>query len=396
MLNAGERAFVCSAAMNSQTEHKRIILPRAKRVVIKIGSAILSDGRGFATDRLARLVGEVCDLDLPHVILVSSGAVAVGTARLKQLERPKSVPQRQAAAAIGQIGLMALYEEHFAARGRTVAQILMTHDDLANRRRYINARHTFEELLAARVVPVVNENDTVAVEEFLNFGDNDNLSALVATLVGADLLVILSDVSGLHTANPTVDPTAKLVSLVPRIDAEIRGFVSDTRLTVGTGGMMSKLRAAEKATSAGIPCMIADGLHPGVLPRVFDPNCQEGTLFLAQGDRLKRRKHWIAHTLRPTGTLTLDAGALRAVSEQGRSLLPKGITAVGGRFGAGDCVSCLDPDGVEIARGLVNYASDDVTRIRGHHTSEIQTILGYRLGDEVIHRDHLVLLRNGD
>ena len=380
--------------MNTQAEYKRIILPRARRVVVKIGSAILSDGNGFDTDRLARLVGEVCALNLPQVILVSSGAVAVGMARMKQLERPKSVPQRQAAAAIGQIGLMALYEKHFAAQGRTAAQILLTHDDLANRRRYINARHTFEELLAARAVPVVNENDTVAVEEFLNFGDNDNLSALVATLVGADLLVILSDVSGLHTANPTAEPAAKRVPLVPRIDDHIRGFVTDTTLTVGTGGMMSKLRAAEKATSAGITCIIADGLNGGVLPKVFDPECDEGTLFLAQGDRLNRRKHWIAHTLRPTGSITLDEGAYRAVVEQGRSLLPKGITSVGGRFGAGDCVSCLDPTGTEIARGLVNYGSDDVAKICGRHTNEIQAILGYRLGDEVIHRDHLVILHN--
>lgn len=390
-----ENALVADTGMNPQHEHKRVILPRAKRVVIKVGSAILSDGHGFATERLARLVTEICDLALPQVIVVSSGAVAVGTARLKQLERPKSVPQRQAAAAIGQIGLMALYEGRFAARGRTVAQILLTHDDLSHRRRYINARHTFEELLAAGAVPVVNENDTVAVEEFLNFGDNDNLSALVATLVGADLLVILSDVSGLHTTNPASDPQAMRVSLVRQIDAHVRSFVTDLRLTVGTGGMMSKLRAAEKATSAGIPCVIADGLHAGVLPRVFAADCDEGTLFLAQGDRLKRRKHWIAHTLRPQGTLTLDGGALRAVSEQGRSLLPKGITAVAGRFGAGDCVSCLGPDGGEVARGLVNYASEDIARIRGRHTSEIQEILGYRLGDEVIHRDHLVLLRNG-
>jgi len=378
--------------MNLQREHKHLILPRAKRVVIKIGSAILSDGRGFDTERLARLVGEICALEVPQMVLVSSGAVAVGMAKLKRPDRAKSVPQRQAAAAVGQIGLMALYEEHFAARGRTVAQILLTHDDLAHRRRYINARHTFEELLAAGAVPVVNENDTVAVEEFLNFGDNDNLSALVATLIGADLLVILSDVSGLHTANPATDSAAERVSVVPAIDDRIRGFVTDVSITVGTGGMNSKLRAAEKATAAGIPCIIADGLHDGVLPRVFDRDSDEGTLFLAQGDRLKRRKHWIAHTLRPAGTLSLDAGALRAVVEQGRSLLPKGITEISGRFGAGDCVSCVAADGTEIARGLVNYGSEDLTRIKGHHSDEIQPILGYRLGDEVIHRDDLVVL----
>jgi glutamate 5-kinase len=378
--------------MNLQRDHKHRILPRAKRAVIKIGSAILSDGHGFDTDRLGRLVREICALDLREVVVVSSGAVAVGNAKLKRPDRAKSVPQRQAAAAVGQIGLMALYEEHFAAHGRTVAQILLTHDDLAHRRRYINARHTFEELLGAGAVPVVNENDTVAVEEFLNFGDNDNLSALVATLIGADLLVILSDVTGLHTANPVTDPSAERVSLVPAIDDRIRAFVTDLNITVGTGGMNSKLRAAEKATAAGIPCIIADGLQAGVLPRVFDPESDEGTLFLAQGDRLRRRKHWIAHTLRPAGTLSLDAGARRAVVEHGRSLLPKGITEVGGRFGAGDCVSCIDPEGTEIARGLVNYGSEDLARIKGRHTDEIQSILGYRLGDEVVHRDDLVVL----
>lgn len=381
--------------MTSQPNHKREILRQTKRVVIKIGSTILSDGRGFNTDRLARLVNEVCDLETAEIVLVTSGAVAVGMARLHRHERPKTVPQRQATAAVGQIGLMALYEQNFASRGRTVAQVLLTHDDLANRRRYINARHTFEELLSAGAIPVVNENDTVAIEEFLHFGDNDNLSALVATLIGADLLVILSDVPGLHTANPAADPSARRVGVVAVIDAEIQGYVSDVNPTVGTGGMRSKLRAAEKATSAGIPCIIADGLNTGILPRVFDPESDEGTLFLAQGDRLSRRKHWIAHTLQPTGAIALDPGAIRAVIEQGRSLLPKGIADVTGRFDAGDCVSCLAPDGVEIARGLVTYGKEDLDRIKGRHTSEIQGILGYRLGDEAIHRDDLVVLVKG-
>ncbi len=379
-------------ASHPQREHKTSILQRARRVVVKIGSTILSDGSGFNTDRLARVVDEVCHLATSEIVLVTSGAVAVGMSKLKQRSRPKSVPQRQAAAAVGQIGLMAHYERHFAERGRTVAQVLLTHDDLANRRRYINARHTFEELLGAGVVPVVNENDTVAVEEFLNFGDNDNLSALVATLIGADLLVILSDVAGLHTANPATDPDARRIEVVHAIDQAIRDCVTDLGQTVGTGGMSSKLRAAEKSTAAGIPCIIADGRHAGILTRVFDVECDEGTLFLAQGDRLNRRKHWIAHTLRPSGRLSLDPGALRAVVDEKRSLLPKGIAAIEGRFGAGDCVSCLAPDGTEVARGLVNYGSDDLERIRGRHTNEIQEILGYRLGDEAIHRDDLVLL----
>jgi len=385
--------------MNDQRSHKRGLLPHATRIVVKIGSTLLSDGHGFDTERLARLVREICEIDRREIVVVSSGAVAAGMAKLKMLRmgnHPHSVPQRQAAAAIGQIGLMALYEQNFAARGRSVAQVLLTHDDLANRRRYINARHTFDELLAAGAIPVVNENDTVAVEEFLHFGDNDNLSALVATLIGADLLVILSDVAGLHTDNPSNCGDARRVAVVARIDQRIRDYVSDDDSGVGTGGMASKLRAAEKVTAAGIPCVIASGLQPGALAAVFDPEADEGTLFLAPNNRLKQRKHWIAHTLVPSGALSLDAGAIRAVVEQGRSLLPKGITAVSGTFDAGDCVACLTPDGDEVARGLVNYGHADLAEIRGHHSSEIQAILGYRLCDEAIHRDDLVLLKAPD
>ncbi len=376
---------------NTQAVHKAAILPTARRVVIKIGSTILSDGRGFAVDRLNRLVGEICDLGDRQIVAVTSGAVAVGMARLGLEARPRSVPQRQAAAAVGQIGLMAMYEQHFAKRGKTVAQLLLTHDDLANRRRYINARHTFEELLQAGTLPVVNENDTVAVEEFLNFGDNDNLSALVATLIGADLLVILSDVAGLHTGNPSTDPEAKRISVVETIDSQIRSHVADDNDTVGTGGMASKLRAAEKASAAGIPCVIADGLTPGVLAKVFDPNSDEGTLILAQGDKLSRRKHWIAHTLQPTGSITLDDGAIAAVTKSKRSLLPKGILAATGTFEAGDCIACLTKEGTEVARGLTNYGHSDIEKIRGQHSTAIQEILGYKLGDEVIHRDDLIL-----
>jgi len=380
--------------MSDQIPHKRLLLPRARRVVVKVGSTILSNRAGIDGERLSRLVDELCALRPRHqVVLVSSGAVAVGMARLGLRERPKTVPQRQAAAAVGQIGLMALYEERFAAHGQRIAQVLLTHADLADRGRYINARHTFEELLQANVVPVVNENDTVAVEEvMLNFGDNDNLSALVATLVGADLLVILSDVAGLFTANPAHDDGATLVSLVERVTAAVHGFAQDGGSRVGTGGMASKLRAADKANSAGIPCIIADGLGTDVLPRVFDPEQSVGTLFLAKGDRLRERKHWIAHTLRPAGSVRVDDGARKALCELGRSLLAKGITAVEGDFRAGDCVSCRDTSGRELARGLVNYSAADLRKIQGLHTTAIETALGYKVSDEIIHRDDLVLL----
>ena len=381
--------------MADQLPHKRALLPRVRRVVIKIGSSILSGPHGIDRARIVRLVAEIAALRAhPYqIVLVSSGAVAAGMTRLGLRERPKTVPARQAAAAVGQIRLMALYDEHFAARGQPVAQILLTHDDLANRRRYINARHTFEDLLQAEVLPIVNENDTVAVEEVrFNFGDNDNLSAIVATLISADLLVILSDVGGLYTSDPRVDQNATLVPLVEEIAAETQAYAGTASGPLGKGGMASKLQAARTANGAGIACLIADGRHAGVLPQLFDADRSVGTLFLPKGDRLNRRKHWIAHTLKPAGSVTLDQGAYEAVARGGRSLLPKGITAVAGTFGAGECISCLSPAGDEFARGLVNYSAAELQRIKGIHSSAIETVLQYKVSDEIIHRDDLVLL----
>jgi glutamate 5-kinase len=380
--------------MTEQLAHKRALLPRVKRVVIKIGSSILSGPHGIDRTRITSLVGEIATLcRQPYqIVLVSSGAVAAGMTRLGLRERPKTVPAKQAAAAVGQIRLMALYDECFSALGKPVAQILLTHDDLANRRRYINARHTFEALLQAEVLPIVNENDTVAVEEEFNFGDNDNLSAIVATLVGADLLVMLSDVAGLFECDPRLAADAAPVPLVEEITPEIRAYAGTGSGPLGKGGMASKLQAARKANEAGIACAIADGRHAGILPQVFDPARSVGTLFLAKGDRLTRRKHWIAHTLKPCGSLTVDQGAHEAILRGGRSLLPKGITAVAGHFGAGECVSCLSPAGAEFARGLVNYSAAELQRIKGLHSSAIEETLQYKVSDEVIHRDDLVLL----
>jgi glutamate 5-kinase len=379
--------------MNTQLPHKQRLLRRVRRAVIKIGSSILSTDAGINRPRLRALAEEICALHQRgiEIVVVSSGAVAAGRARLGMKGRPKTVPERQAAAAVGQIDLMALYEEYFATSSTQVAQILLTHDDLANRRRYLNARHTIETLFEARVVPVANENDTVVTDELRNFGDNDNLSALIAGLVEADVLVMLSDVAGLFTKDPRTNPDAQLVSLVEDIGHGTAAYAMAGGGPLGTGGMASKLAAARKAAAAGIPAVIADGLHPGVLPAVFDASEAVGTLILPEGDRLGRRKHWIAYTLKPTGTVVVDQGAFEAVTQKGRSLLPKGLKAVEGKFGPGDCVRCVDPNGREFARGLVNYSAAELDKIKGVHSAGIEAVLGYKLTEEVIHRNDLVL-----
>jgi glutamate 5-kinase len=379
--------------MTSQPAHKQRLLRRVRRAVVKIGSSILSTPTGINRARLRSLSEEICALQARGiaVVVVSSGAVAAGMARLGMKERPKTVSQRQAAAAVGQIELMALYEEYFATFKMQVAQILLTHDDLADRSRYLNARHTIETLIDAGVVPVANENDTVVIDELRNFGDNDNLSALIAGLVEADVLVLLSDVAGLYTKNPRTNDDAQLVSVVDDADRALTRFATDGRGPLGTGGMASKLTAARKAAAAGIPTVIADGLHASVLPAVFDVRQTVGTLILPKGDRLGRRKHWIAYTLKPNGTVVVDQGAYEAIAQKGRSLLPKGLKKVEGKFGSGECVRCVDPHGREFARGLVNYSAAELEKIKGLHSGRIETVLGYKLTEEVIHRNDLVL-----
>jgi glutamate 5-kinase len=374
----------------SQLAHKAPLLRRVRRAVVKIGSNVLADADGLRTARIGALAAEIAALVAAgrQIVVVSSGAVAAGATRLGG--RRGRLEWRQAAAAVGQPSLMATYERAFRRHGRTVAQVLLTHADLADRRRYLNARHTLRALLALGVVPIVNENDTVAVEE-LTFGDNDDLSALTASLVEADLLVILSDVAGLYERDPRTDPASPLVAVGRAQDPSLGREAGAAGSTIGTGGMVSKVAAAAKAAAAGIPTIIADGGRRGVLGAVFDAGVDVGTLLLADGDPLARRKHWIAHTLRPAGALHLDAGAVRALAQGGRSLLPSGVRAVEGAFGIGDCVRCVGPDGTEIARGLTNYAAPDLDRIKGAHTRDVPRLLGYKGSDEVIHRDDLVV-----
>jgi glutamate 5-kinase len=376
-----------------QREFKSRVLDRCRRVVIKIGSGILSSPDGIQEGRIKGLVRDLADLHGAgkEIVVVSSGAVASGMTRLGRTERPKTIPEKQALAAVGQIKLMALYEKHFSRFEKNVAQVLLTHEDLANRQRYLNAKHTFETLLDHAIVPVVNENDTVAVEE-MKFGDNDHLSALVATLLEADLLVILSDVAGVYDRDPRTDDGAELLTVIENIKAAKAKLVGKSQSQFGTGGIETKLGAAEKAAAAGIPTLIASGLEAGILKRIFDASEECGTWVIPEENRLANRKHWIAYNLKPAGDIVVDDGAVDALVHKGRSLLPSGLKNIHGSFGVGECVRCLDAAGREFARGLVNYSAQELQRIKGLHTSKIEKVLGYKAYDEIIHRDDLVLL----
>lgn len=372
---------------------RKELLKKAKRIVVKIGSGVLTGGEnGIDPSFLDGLAKEIAGLRSRHteVVVVSSGAVAAGRKALGLVDRPKTLPQKQAAAAVGQSRLMRAYEEAFSRYNLKVAQILLTRDDLANRRRFQNARGTLDTLLSFGIIPVINENDTVVVDE-LKFGDNDNLSALVTNLVEAQLLLIMTDIDGLYTADPRTDPSATLIHQVRSITRDMERGAGGTGTTVGTGGMATKLSAAKKAMKSGVASIVFAGRQQGNLTRVMDGEVV-GTLFLPSGESLNRRKHWIAYNLRPAGTLHVDAGAREVLAKHGKSLLPSGIANVEGRFARGACVKIVAPDGVEFARGIVDYSSQEIELISRHKSSEIEKILGFRYGDDVIHRDNLVLL----
>jgi len=378
-----------------QADVKPALIRRLRHVVVKIGSSVLANAAGLEPEELARLAGEIAAIHARGlaVTVVSSGAIAAGRTILGGAA-PRSIPERQATASVGQIQLMAEWQKAFAAHGIVVAQILLDAEDLASRRRYLNAEHALATLHARRVVPIVNENDTVSVDE-LKFGDNDNLSALVASLVGADLLVMLSDVGGLFTANPATTPDAQRIPVVERVETATLELASGGS-TLGTGGMRSKLLAARKAAAAGIAAVIGDGRRPGTLADVLDPRGDAGTLVLPLADRMARRKHWIAYTVKPKGSLHCDAGAVAAVSSRGRSLLPSGVTEVAGRFESGDCVRLVGPDGEEFARGLVSYRSSEAAAIAGKRSGEVEQVLGYKMGDAIVHRNDLVITTGGE
>lgn len=364
----------------------------ARRWVVKIGSALLTaDGRGLDQAAMAVWVEQMVALREAGVelVLVSSGAVAAGMSRLGWSARPKAMHELQAAAAIGQMGLVQAWESSFARHQRHTAQILLTHDDLSDRKRYLNARSTLRTLIQLGAIPVINENDTVVTDE-IRFGDNDTLAALVANLVEADLLVILTDRDGMFDADPRVNPDALLISEARADDPALDAVAGGTGGALGRGGMQTKLRAARLAARSGAHTVIVGGRIEQVLARLKAGE-RLGTLLAPERSRHAARKQWLAGHLQTRGALTLDAGAAQALGS-GRSLLPVGVRAVQGGFRRGEMVVCIDPQGREIARGLVNYSALEAQRILGHASDDIERLLGYVDEPELIHRDNLILV----
>jgi glutamate 5-kinase len=369
-------------------------LVKAKRIVVKIGSSLLTnDGRGLDHDAIARWAGEIAEQKRAkrEIVLVSSGAIAAGMQRLGWLTRPHAIHELQAAAAVGQMGLVQAYETAFARYGLHTAQVLLTHEDLADRRRYLNARTTLTTLLALDVIPVINENDTVTTDE-IRLGDNDTLGALVTNLIEADVLLLLTDQQGLYTADPRKDTAATIVRTARAGDVALEAMAGGAGTALGRGGMLTKVLAAKRAARSGASTIIACGREPNVLTRLAAGEAI-GTALIADAVSLGARKQWLADHVRLAGALRLDEGAVRALARDGKSLLSIGVVGVEGDFGRGEVVGCFAPDGREIARGLVNYGAQETARIMRKPSSEIESILGYVDEPELIHRDNLVLLR---
>jgi glutamate 5-kinase len=366
-------------------------LSQTRKILIKVGSAVLTGTDGLDLKIINSLVREMSKLihEGYSIVLVTSGAIVSGKHRLSITGNLKSIPQKQAAAAIGQGRLMRVYSKLFEKQGLYVAQILLTLSDLSDRQRYLNIRNTLSTLMEWGVTPIINENDTVAVDE-IKFGDNDNLAAMIANIVDADLFINLTSIEGLFDCNPTASKKAKLISLVCEITEQIEAASTADTSAGGTGGMKSKVFAAKKVTAMGIPCVIAPGKRKNTLTDIIAGK-EVGTLFLPMADYLNSKKYWIAFTLQPSGKLVIDDGAKKALLEKGKSLLPSGIINVEGDFDLGDPVSCVDREGTSVAKGLVNFNSAEIRKIKGLKTSQISNVLGHKDYDEIIHRDNLVV-----
>lgn len=372
---------------------RQTLFDRARRIVVKVGSAVLTDKNDIALEVVNNIAKEISFLHNSgrEVIIVSSGAVAAGRRKINYSSTLEpGIKEKQALAAIGQSYLMQTYDKMFASYDKSIAQILLTHSDLTKRRRYLNIRNTLFTLLKLGVIPIINENDSVSVQE-LRFGDNDTLGAHITNLIEADMFICLTDVIGLYTGNPMTDSNAQPIYTVTEITPEIEAMAGNVESALGTGGMQSKIKAAKIVSTGGGSSFIGPGKEEEILQKLFSGQ-MIGTFFLPYQERMQSRKRWIASVLHPKGVLTLDEGACSALTKSGKSLLPSGILRVEGTFGVGDAVHCANNNGQMIAVGLINYNSEDTVKIIGQHSQKIAEILGYKDSDEVLHRDNLVIL----
>lgn len=380
--------------MKTKNDIRNQILSKVKKLVVKIGTGVLTTDDGFMDkEQIKRLAEQVVELKKMgyDVVVVSSGAIGFGMGELGIEKRPGTLPELQAVAAIGQSKLISTYDEYFKLHGYHAAQILLTREDFEDRQRYLNTCNTIHTLFQLNAIPVVNENDTISVDE-IKFGDNDALSALVTNLLNAELLIILSSVDGLYDRCPTAKSKAMVIPVVENVSDEIRQLAFDLKTKRGVGGMQTKLEAASVVTNAGEAVIIANGRINGILKKIVQGE-DIGTLFLPKEEKLASRKRWIGYTIKPKGKIYIDDGAMHALRDKGKSLLASGIVSVEGTFNKGDIISiCGKGNGAVIARGLTNYSSEEIEKIKGCSTSHIAKVLGYKLYDEVIHRDNMVIL----
>jgi glutamate 5-kinase len=371
---------------------RKKLLGKVKKVVIKVGTSTLTHKTGLLNfNRIEKLIRSISDLHNQgyEIVVVTSGAIGAGMGKLNLSERPKTLPLKQAVAAVGQVALIHLYQKIFAEYGKVVGQILLTKDDISDRKRYLNGRHTSFALLSQGVIPVVNENDAVVVDE-IKVGENDSLSAFVSSLIDADLLIILSDIDGLYDDNPNKNPDAKLIKLVEKIDENIKAVAGDAGSKFGTGGMATKITAAEIATESGTNMIIAHGENPEILEKIIKGE-EIGTLFLKKENNVKAKKHWLKYSSKRNGIVVVDGGAEGALLKH-KSLLSKGVIRVEGKFEKGDVISIKTEEGKEIAVGISNYSFDEAIKIAGKHSKEIENLLGYKDYDELVHIDNMEII----